>query len=132
LESLSVLAGGAKPLLGGESQLLADQRPIDSFAGPRECGKLLSAALDKRQQRLEPRILTAALDRGDGRLRHLRPLRQGSLRQTGGSPGSPEEPCCRWPRASLDHGSIIAQITTSLSRVDAGHLARRLLVSSGG
>jgi hypothetical protein len=133
LESLSVLAGGAKPLLGRKSQLLADQRPIDSFAGPWECRELLSAALDKCQQRLEPWILTAALDRGDGRLSHLRPLRQGSLRQTGCSSSSPEESCCRRPRPRLlDHENIIAQITISLSRVDAGYLARRLLASSGG
>jgi hypothetical protein len=117
LESLSVLAGGAKPLLGSESQLLADQRSIDSLTWPRECRELLSTALDKRQQRLEPWILTAALDRSDGRLSHVRPLRQGSLRQTGSSPGPPEESGCCRSLVSLDHGNIIAQITTSLSRV---------------
>jgi len=72
-----------------ESKLLADQRSVDAFAWTRQSRKLLPAALHERQQRLEAWILTAALDRGDRWLRHLRAVRESTLRKACAASGAP-------------------------------------------
>lgn len=69
-----------------EPQVLPEERAIFSYAAMAHEVQVVAARAGEPVERLEARILRAALDRGDRRLRHVRSLCESALCQA--SPGS--------------------------------------------